>query len=231
MSKTIIIAQNQRQQTQLWKLIFSALNYQYILVVLAQEPIQTIIKQSNCDLLLLDMNGKQLNPYLFCRQTTKNFPNLPIILTNCQQTLGFDGQYSWALSQGAKAVIPSLSTDPEQITETLERVFAVLKWKITFNEQFIRDVLKNFQANQLKTNSAARSTYKTIKIDRQFFYYCQQELATIIGPMAAFICDRTLANNPQIEAKQFIRSIALQIPNKARAKQFQQRLLNYIAST
>lgn len=64
-----------------------------------------------------------------------------------------------------------------------------------------------------------------IELDADFIIYCQQELTQYIGPIATVICERTLAENPNLKVRQFIKTIAFQIPDRDRAIEFEQRLL------
>ena len=62
-------------------------------------------------------------------------------------------------------------------------------------------------------------------LDPNFIRYCQQELAEYIGPMAAIICRRTLAQNPGLSANQLVEALAKKIPNSKHSQEFQRRLL------
>lgn len=64
----------------------------------------------------------------------------------------------------------------------------------------------------------------TSKLAPDFIERCQQELAEHIGPIAAIICKRTLAQNPNLSATQFIEALAQKIPNSKQALEFQQHL-------
>ena len=63
-----------------------------------------------------------------------------------------------------------------------------------------------------------------VNFDPSFIERCQQELAEYIGPIAAIICKRTLAQNPNFSTPQFIEALAQKIPNPKQAQEFQQRL-------
>jgi serine/threonine protein kinase len=63
------------------------------------------------------------------------------------------------------------------------------------------------------------------QLDPTFIKRCQQELAEFIGPIAAIICQRTLAKNPQLSTVQLVEALAKQIPNPKQAQEFQRRLL------
>jgi serine/threonine protein kinase len=62
-------------------------------------------------------------------------------------------------------------------------------------------------------------------IDTRFINRCQRELTELIGPMAAIICQRTLAKNPSLSSVDFVRVLARSIPDPQIAEDFQTRLL------
>ena len=63
------------------------------------------------------------------------------------------------------------------------------------------------------------------QLDPDFINHCQQELAEFIGPIAAIVCHRTLAQNPKFSAMEFVEALAKHISNQQQAVEFQQRLL------
>ena len=69
---------------------------------------------------------------------------------------------------------------------------------------------------------------KNSLISETFIANCQQELAASIGPIASFICQSILINNPEINEREFIKALALEIPDENEASKFQQRVVNYI---
>lgn len=62
-------------------------------------------------------------------------------------------------------------------------------------------------------------------LEPHFIRHCQQELAEYIGPIAAIICQRTLAQNPGMSVNQFVEALAKKIPNSKHSQEFQRRLL------
>jgi eukaryotic-like serine/threonine-protein kinase len=60
-------------------------------------------------------------------------------------------------------------------------------------------------------------------LDPGFVKRCQQELAEVIGPIAAIICQRTLAQNPQASEHEFIEKLSKQIQNQQDARDFRKR--------
>ncbi|MDJ0706255.1 MAG: protein kinase [Leptolyngbyaceae cyanobacterium MO_188.B28] len=62
-------------------------------------------------------------------------------------------------------------------------------------------------------------------IDPYFIECCRQRLASYIGPMAGYLIDEVLADNPQIFPRQLVALLAAEIPNPQQAQEFQSQLL------
>ena len=62
-------------------------------------------------------------------------------------------------------------------------------------------------------------------IDPYFIECCQKLLAKYIGPMAGFLIEELIADNPQIFPRQLVELLAAEIPNSQQAKEFQSQLL------
>lgn len=73
------------------------------------------------------------------------------------------------------------------------------------------------------SHSSIPSTLPTL--DPNFLRHCQQELAEYIGPIAAIICQRTLARNPGMSANELVKALAQKIPNSKHSQEFQRRLI------
>ncbi len=73
--------------------------------------------------------------------------------------------------------------------------------------------------------SSIPSTNLSSSLSLEFIQRCRQELAEFIGPMAGIICDRTLAQNPNLSQTELVKILALKIPNAQQANAFMQRLL------
>jgi eukaryotic-like serine/threonine-protein kinase len=61
-------------------------------------------------------------------------------------------------------------------------------------------------------------------VSQDFVARCQQELAEFIGPIASIICQRSLRQNPSLSEREFVETLAQQIPSPENAKAFRQRL-------
>jgi serine/threonine protein kinase len=67
---------------------------------------------------------------------------------------------------------------------------------------------------------------QSISLDPGFIQRCQQELAYNIGPMASFIVEETLAENPEIAPFQFVELLAKEIPDFQEAVKFKKRIFS-----
>lgn len=83
---------------------------------------------------------------------------------------------------------------------------------------------KEYNNNEMEKTESSQQQLSQISLDGKFFSYCQQELAELIGPIAFQICTHE-AENSNLEVEKFIKAISKQIPDKDRAKKFEQRLL------
>ncbi|WP_219904160.1 serine/threonine-protein kinase [Stenomitos frigidus] len=62
-------------------------------------------------------------------------------------------------------------------------------------------------------------------LSAEFIELCQQELTQYIGPMAKYILEEILFNDPEVTSKELIEAVAAEIPNPEQATKFRQRLL------
>ena len=80
--------------------------------------------------------------------------------------------------------------------------------------------------DDFKTNS---SSEKSARLEREmsaeFIDRARKELVEFIGPMGSIICNRTLADNPNLSTREFIRALANKISNDRDAKTFENNLL------
>ncbi|MEB3355687.1 MAG: protein kinase [Synechococcales bacterium] len=65
-----------------------------------------------------------------------------------------------------------------------------------------------------------------LPVSPAFIVRCRQELVQIIGPMAGFLIDDLLADDPTLTQMRLIEAIASEIPDEQLAEQFRQRLEN-----
>ncbi|MDY6901580.1 MAG: serine/threonine protein kinase, partial [Cyanobacteriota bacterium] len=58
-----------------------------------------------------------------------------------------------------------------------------------------------------------------------FLDYCRREFSSFVGPFASVVIRDTLDENPDLTPKQLVERLMTGIPNRKRAKEFQQRIL------
>ncbi len=63
------------------------------------------------------------------------------------------------------------------------------------------------------------------QLAQHFANQCQQELTRCIGPMAKYIVEDALEQNPHLSGYQLIEMLAIEIPNAKQAAEFRHRLL------
>ncbi|MEH2394678.1 MAG: serine/threonine-protein kinase [Nostoc sp.] len=63
-------------------------------------------------------------------------------------------------------------------------------------------------------------------ISDSFVHQCERELANLIGPIAKLLVQKAVKSSGQISRAEFVKVLALQIPDPQKALQFQQRLLS-----
>ncbi|OKH23500.1 hypothetical protein NIES593_09730 [Hydrococcus rivularis NIES-593] len=78
-----------------------------------------------------------------------------------------------------------------------------------------------WENGQITASDRAKTKFK---LDGDFIARAQQELAQYIGPIACVVCKRVLAENPNIEASEFIKALAKHIPQQKQALDFQRHL-------
>jgi hypothetical protein len=138
--------------------------------------------------------------------------------------------------------IPDLSQ--AQLIEALAAAIPNLQQSIEFKKNIaaVLAALSMAETPQKSINSVRKSRDQTPKsttmkseippqavisfqLTQSFTDRCQQELTRCIGPMAKYIVEDTLEENPHISVQQLIEALAVRIPNAKQAAEFRQRLL------
>ena len=220
--KLILVSQTETTKANLWKLGFLSQGLKVFDIPPQPNEIEDIIYNLNFDLVLLDMNSRSFNPYLFCRKTAIALPHLPIILTSQKERKIYEVEHRWAVSQGAKAVIPNLSQTPE-VTGALREVFHLLGWYGLYNEKRAVNVVRKLKS-VAPTN--IQNPNRSNNVNFKFMSSCEEELIEIVGPIGSFMCRRILSANPGIEPKEFLKTLIAQIPKEELALKFKHRLMS-----
>ncbi|MDJ0736151.1 MAG: serine/threonine-protein kinase [Nostocaceae cyanobacterium] len=88
------------------------------------------------------------------------------------------------------------------------------------NNQLRETIFSNSSTEETNLNQQVTS------INDAFIQRCEEQLAYYIGPMANFIVEDTLAENPQVSPYQFVEILAREIPDVQAAIDFTRKLLS-----
>ncbi len=88
-------------------------------------------------------------------------------------------------------------------------------------------LLKEYKTEQSpKLNQSVSSLTTTPAISNpDFLDYCRREFSSFVGPFASVVIRDTLEQNPDLTPKQLVERLMTGIPNRKRAKEFEQRIL------
>ncbi|MGF1486938.1 MAG: hypothetical protein ACFBSE_07480 [Prochloraceae cyanobacterium] len=85
-------------------------------------------------------------------------------------------------------------------------------------------------SKQEQTGATETDRSVEIELTPELISRYQQELAEYIGPIAALVCEQALAENPNLEIKEFIKTISDRVPDRDRAEELEKRLLSSLKS-
>ncbi|MCU0536172.1 MAG: hypothetical protein MUD14_19980 [Hydrococcus sp. Prado102] len=125
------------------------------------------------------------------------------------------------LVKTTKAPLGFLNQDIEHTIKTLQIELQTYQ-TIELNS---KDSSQPIQENEGTQITEIHKNSINLKLTPDFIDSCQQELAEYIGPIASIVCKRTLSNNPQIGAYEFVKSLAQHIRDRQQALEFQNRFL------
>ena len=88
-------------------------------------------------------------------------------------------------------------------------------------------LLKEYKTEQpRKLNQSVSSLTTTPAISHpDFLDYCRREFSSFVGPFASVVIRDTLEENPDLTPKQLVERLMTGIPNRKRAREFEQRIL------
>ncbi len=116
----------------------------------------------------------------------------------------------------------------QQATEFKQRLTADLAADLDLQSRFApggEALLADRQrASQSRATPAPPPASTAPPLTAAFIDTCQQELTRCIGPMAKYIVEEVLEENPQLSVQQLVETLAMAIPNPQQAKEFRQRL-------
>jgi CheY-like chemotaxis protein len=131
--KLVLLVQSTRIQGLIWQAVLRSQN----LAVIWEFPDINLVENLNQlkaaglalpNLLLIDVQIPNFNPYDFCRWCRQHHPEIKIILTHSSQPAISTSQRQWALHQGAAELFPGLQLDHlvSSVAAALARVLEVL---------------------------------------------------------------------------------------------------------
>lgn len=88
--------------------------------------------------------------------------------------------------------------------------------------------ISQLSATSLKPEASSQPTTQapTSTVDPGFIKRCEQELASVIGPIATVFVQRTVTQNPGLTQTQLVDELSQHLPGPDKAKAFQQSLLS-----
>ena len=167
--KTVLVAQSQPRQLNLWKLAFVSQGFQLIEIPCQENTVEKNILDREVNLVLLDLNTRSFNPYLFCRKVLKKYPHLPVVLTNHKKQKISDVEYQLAVTQGATTLIPEIS-NRNQLTPGFKKLLKTIGWDYLLNEKALKKLEKiaDRQKEIVKQTQQKYLPKKQQVIDRNF---------------------------------------------------------------
>ncbi|WP_035991055.1 response regulator [Leptolyngbya sp. KIOST-1] len=159
--KLAFIVQSNRLQGLMWQALLKS---QKLAVILepAKDDLANCISQiaeaglTLPDVIVLDAEAAELNPYEFCRWCRNAFPKMQIFLTRCRQLHVSDTERRWAKQQGATDFLSGFERDTlmSSATENVKRILTSLDYPF-LNEKSLLTVLLNIR-RQLGTTQSAQ---------------------------------------------------------------------------
>lgn len=123
----------------------------------------------------------------------------------------------------------TLEENPDIASKDFVEVLAQKIPDIKRAESFRNDVklLKEYKTEQpSKLSQSVSSLTTTPAISHpDFLDYCRREFSSFVGPFATVVIRDTLEENPDLTPKQLVEKLMTGIPNRKRAKEFEQRIL------
>jgi CheY-like chemotaxis protein len=141
-TKTVLVAQGQPFQAQLWKLALES--QQHRVVLISPRPDLAEVAATQCqplDLMVVDITTGLFNPYAFCRECRSRLPAVPVILTHHPRRPIEPAERRWAISQGAAEMIPGLA-EADDILPPLEQVYKAAGWPFPIDAQALYTALE-----------------------------------------------------------------------------------------
>lgn len=163
--KIILMVQPSRLQGLIWQTVLKSQQLSVIWESPAADLAENLdqLKAAGLtlpDLLLVDMQVPDLNPYAFCRWCREQYPGLKLVLTNSSQTEISLSERQWAVNQGASDLLAGFQSDNlvSGVTSGVKRVLEILDGQPLNNGTLISVLLA--MKRQLEARSAAKAANK-----------------------------------------------------------------------
>lgn len=158
--KLAFIVQSNRLQGLMWQALLRSQKLAVILEPAKGDLADCISQIASAgltlpDVIVLDTEASELNPYEFCRWCRDTFPKIQIFLTRCRQIHVSDTERRWAKQQGATDFLCGFDRDTlmSSATENVKRILTSLDY-LFLNEKALLTVLLNIR-RQLGTTQSA----------------------------------------------------------------------------
>lgn len=161
--KLAFIVQSNRLQGLMWQALLKSQKLAVILEPAKGDLADCISQIASAgltlpDVIVLDAEAAELNPYEFCRWCRAAFPKMQIFLTRCRQLHVSDTERRWAKQQGATDFLSGFDRDTLMLsaTENVKRILTNLDYPF-LNEKALLTVLLNIR-RQLSTTQSTQPT-------------------------------------------------------------------------
>ncbi|MBW4483405.1 MAG: response regulator [Tildeniella torsiva UHER 1998/13D] len=158
--KLAFIVQSNRLQGLMWQALLKSQKLAVILEPAKSDLADCINQIASAgltlpDVIVLDAEALELNPYEFCRWCRATFPSMQIFLTRCRQLHISDTERRWAKQQGATDFLCGFDRDTlmSGATDNVKRILTSLDYPF-LNEKALLTVLLNIR-RQLGSTQAA----------------------------------------------------------------------------
>ncbi|MEN9202350.1 MAG: response regulator [Thermostichus sp. DG_1_6_bins_120] len=162
MTKTVLVAQSQSLQAQLWKLVMESQQHSVVLTAPRIDLLEVATAQP-LDLMIVDMTTGLFNPYALCRDCRSQLPNTPVILTHPARRHIEPVERRWAIYQGATDIIPAL-VEAGDVLDALRHIYAAVKWPLPIDTDALYAALEQLGFMPEKSNSVSSTSPPQVAI-------------------------------------------------------------------
>ncbi|MGB3136352.1 MAG: response regulator, partial [Nodosilinea sp.] len=159
--KLAFVVQSNRLQGLMWQALLKSQKLAVILEPANSDLADCISQIANAgltlpDVIVLDAEASELNPYEFCRWCREAFPTMQIYLTRCRQLHVSDTERRWAKQQGATDFLSGFDRETlmTSATENVKCILTGLDYPF-LNEKALLTVLLNIRRQLGTTQSTA----------------------------------------------------------------------------